>query len=99
VNKDAALDEHRAALATITQAATTAPGPHVAAGSLDWMLYDWLMAHRESPDSGAIQIHKEHAGADASMILGAAAAAVACRGRFDPGLFEVVATFASAAPS
>ena len=34
--------------------------PFTVACALDWLLYDWLMAHREDPDSAAIQIPKGH---------------------------------------
>ncbi|HEY5396998.1 MAG TPA: hypothetical protein VIL16_16555, partial [Trebonia sp.] len=52
VEKDGALDEHRAALTTVS-ALPAADGagridPAVLTGAIEWMLYDWLMAHRES---------------------------------------------------
>ncbi len=57
----------------------------IAAGRFGELLYDWLMAHREDPDSAAIQIPKGHQ-PDAAMIIGAVAASVSARTQFDPGL-------------
>lgn len=76
--KDGALDEHRDALRTLTELAS-APGlpaeadPAVLAGALEWLLYDWLMAHRESARSAAIEIRSGRP-ADAAMIVQAASA-------------------------
>ena len=80
VNKDAALDEHRQALSQVTAAAGD-PGADlvVAAGAVEWLLYDWLMAHRESDASAAIEIRNGHEH-DATMIIEAAAAGARCRG-------------------
>lgn len=83
--KDGALDEHRAALRALTDIAT-APGPPentdlvVLAGALEWLLYDWLMAHRESERSAAIEIRSGRL-ADAAMIVQGAAALAASRAR------------------
>jgi hypothetical protein len=89
VDKDAALREHREAIESCVAAAET-PGadPCTVASALDWLLYDWLMAHREGPDSAAIQISRGHE-SDAAMIVGAAAASVGARAQFDPGLADV----------
>ncbi|HKI42854.1 hypothetical protein [Mycobacterium sp.] len=46
------------------------------------------MAHREDPDSAAIQIARGRE-SDAAMIVAAAAASVNARAQFDPGLAEV----------
>lgn len=86
VNKDAARREHREALeACIAGAAAPDADPFTVASALDWLLYDWLMAHREDPDSAAIQIPKGHE-ADAAVIVAAACASVRTRARVDPGL-------------
>lgn len=89
VNKEAALDEHRDALRSVTKAATLAEAdPFEAAGAVEWLLYDWLMAHRESPASGAITIRREHPG-DAELIVAAADVSAVLRARTDPSLFDV----------
>lgn len=89
VNKDAALEEHREALrSVITSAKAAAADPLAAACALDWLLYDWLMAHRDGPDSAAIQIPKGRE-QDAGLIVDAAAASAAARATFDPGLLDV----------
>lgn len=88
VNKDAARREHREVIESCIAAAATSEVDHfVMASALDWLLYDWLMAHREDPDSAAIQIPKGHE-SDAPMIVAAAAASVNARAQFDPGLAE-----------
>ncbi len=79
VNKDAALDEHRAALdGAVAAAQLPEADASVAAGAVDWLLYDWLLAHRDGPDSGAIEI-KSGRVADAVMIVSAAAASARLR--------------------
>lgn len=89
VNKDAALEEHRDALRSLTDAsADPAADPFVVSGAVDWLLYDWLMAHRESPESAAIEI-KSNSQKDADLIVDAAAAAAAARIRIDPTLLDV----------
>jgi hypothetical protein len=86
VNKDAARREHREAIEACVSAATSIDAdPFSVASALDWLLYDWLMAHREDPDSAAIQIPKGH-DSDAVMIVAAAAASVCARAKVDPGL-------------
>lgn len=87
VLKDAALDEHREAMRLLVEASTD-PGadPLSSATSIDWMLYDWLMAHRDGPDSGAVEVRTE---ADAQMIIDAAAEAIRCRALFDPELLRL----------
>jgi hypothetical protein len=89
VNKDAALEEHREALRSVMTAARE-PGadPLAAACALDWLLYDWLMAHRDGPDSAAIEVPKGRE-ADAALVVEAAAASVAARATVDPGLLDV----------
>jgi hypothetical protein len=89
VNKDASLDEHREALGRVTEAVlATDSEPLVASGAVDWMLFDWVMAHRESPDSGAVEI-KSGRTSDARMIVRAAAASATVRARFDVGLLDL----------
>ncbi|WP_432840282.1 hypothetical protein [Dactylosporangium sp. CA-092794] len=89
VNREAALDEHREALRRVAAAADE-PGadPFIAAGSVEWLLYDWLMAHRESGSSGAIELRGNRLD-DAGLIVTAAAALVRCRTRVDPALPDV----------
>jgi hypothetical protein len=89
VNKDAALEEHREALrSVITSAKARDADPLAVACALDWLLYDWLMAHRDGPDSGAIEIPKGRE-RDATLIVEAAAASVRARAAFDPGLLDL----------
>lgn len=86
VDKEATLREHREALAAVTSAVTAPEAePLAASGAVDWLLFDWLMAHRDGPDSGAVEIRSGQA-ADAAMIVAAAAASVTVRRRFDPNL-------------
>jgi hypothetical protein len=87
VNKDAALDEHRAALRAVADAAAEAPDPVVAAGAVEWLLYDWLMAHRESAASGAIELRGGLP--DARLVVAAADAGARARTHLDTGLFDV----------
>ncbi len=55
VNKEASRKEHLEALRTVVGAATTAGAdPMAVTCALDWLLYDWLMAHRDGPDSAEI---------------------------------------------
>lgn len=92
VNKDAARREHREAIeACVAGAAADDADPFTVACALDWLLYDWLMAHREDGDSAAIQIPKGH-DTDAEMIVQAAGASVRARARIDPGLASPLPT-------
>lgn len=85
-NKDAARDEHREAIRSVIAAAESASAdPFAVACALDWLLYDFLMAHRDGPDSAAIILGKGRE-ADAELIVVATAASVAARATFDPGL-------------
>lgn len=89
VNKDAALDEHRAALRSVlTAAGTSGADPLAVACALDWLLYDWLMAHRDGPDSAAIEI-PEGREPDAELIVAATAGSVTARAGFDPELLRI----------
>lgn len=89
VNKDAALAEHREALERVTEAVVAPDAePMLASGAVDWLLFDWVMAHRESPDSGAVEI-KSGKTSDARMIVLAAAASAHVRARFDTGLLDL----------
>jgi hypothetical protein len=89
VNKEAAVDEHRAALRATTNAAAAADAdPLVAAGAIEWLLYDWLMAHRESPSSAEITIAQNRV-EDAEMIVAASAAAARARALLDPAMFAL----------
>lgn len=89
IDKDATLTEHREALMSVTEAAAGLGGEPVAtSGAIDWLLFDWVMAHRDSPDGGAVQITGGRV-ADAAMIVSAAAASATVRSRFDPGLLDL----------
>ncbi|MHA6781689.1 hypothetical protein ACVGOW_11930 [Pseudonocardia saturnea] len=85
-NKDAARQEHRDALRSVTAAAESpAADPFAVACALDWLLYDFLMAHRDGPDSAAIVLAKGQE-SDAELIVTTAAASIVARAAFDPGL-------------
>lgn len=85
-NKEAARKEHRDALRTVVAAARLPDAdPLAAACAIDWLLYDWLMAHREGPDSAEIVFPKGYE-SEAALVVTAAAASVAARATFDPGL-------------
>lgn len=89
VDKEATLTEHREALERVTVAVVDpAAEPLAASGAVDWLLFDWVMAHRESPDSGAVEI-KSGRDSDAVMIVTAAAASARVRARFDLGLLAL----------
>lgn len=86
VNKDAARTEHRDALqAVVSSARSPEADPLAVTCAVDWLLYDWLMAHREDPDSAEIVFPKGHEG-DAALVVSAAATSVVARATFDPGL-------------
>ncbi|WP_328353640.1 hypothetical protein OG976_22065 [Mycobacterium sp. NBC_00419] len=86
VNKEAARKEHRDALqAVVASARSVDADPLAVTCAVDWLLYDWLMAHREDPDSAEIVFPKGHED-DAALIVSAAAASVVSRATFDPGL-------------
>lgn len=89
VEKDAVLTEHRDALGRVTDAVTGLDAePMQASGAVDWLLFDWVMAHRESPDSGAVEI-KSGLVSDARMIVAAAEASAVVRARYDVGLLDL----------
>jgi hypothetical protein len=74
VEKDGALAEHRDALHAVTAARDASEAdPAVLAGAIEWLLYDWLMAHRESGRSAAIEIRSGRTD-DAAMIAADASA-------------------------
>ena len=86
VNRDAARGEHSEALASVTAAAGEAEADRFdIACALDWLLYDWLMAHRVDADSAEIVIPKGRE-SDAAVIVTAEAVSVAARATFDPAL-------------
>lgn len=86
VNKDAARKEHLEALQSVIAAAQRAEAdPMAVTCAVDWLLYDWLMAHRDGPDSAEIVFPKGHEG-DAGVVIAAAATSVTARATFDPGL-------------
>ncbi|MCV7031949.1 hypothetical protein [Mycobacterium sherrisii] len=89
VNKDAARREHLDALNSVMAGSHSADAdPLTVTCALDWLLYDWLMAHREGDDSAEIVFPKGY-DADAGVIVRAAAASVAARATFDPGLVGI----------
>ena len=86
VNKDAARKEHLEALqSVITSAQRAEADPLAVTCAVDWLLYDWLMAHRDGPDSAEIVFPKGHE-TDAGVVIAAAATSVTARAAFDPGL-------------
>lgn len=86
VNKDAARKEHLEALQSVIASAQRAEAdPLAVTCAVDWLLYDWLMAHRDGPDSAEIVFPKGHE-ADAGVVVAAAATSVTARATFDPGL-------------
>lgn len=86
VNRDAARREHSETLAMVTAAAGDAEADGFdLACALDWLLYDWLMAHRVDADSAEIVVPKGRE-ADAAVVVAAVAASVAARATFDPAL-------------
>ena len=85
-NREGARTEHRDALAAVVDAARLPEAdPMAATCALDWLLYDWLMAHRDGEDSAEIVFPKGHEDA-AGLVVATAAASVAARATFDPGL-------------
>jgi hypothetical protein len=85
-NKEGARTEHRDALQTVVAAARLPDAdPMALTCALDWLLYDWLMAHRDGPDSAEIVFPRGFDDA-AALVVSAAAASVAARATFDPGL-------------
>ena len=85
-NKEGARKEHRDVLKSVVAAAQSPEAdPFAVTSAVDWLLYDWLMAHRDGPDSAEIVFPKGYE-ADAALVVSAAAASVAARATFDPGL-------------
>jgi hypothetical protein len=85
-NKEGARTEHRDALQAVVRAARLPEAePMAVTCALDWLLYDWLMAHRDGPDSAEIVFPKGYDDV-AALVVSAAAASVAARATFDPGL-------------
>lgn len=90
VNKEAARREHREMIENCISASTCPDADPVAvACALDWLLYDWLMAHREDPDSAEITFPKGHE-SDAALLVSAAGTCVRARAVFDPLLNGVL---------
>lgn len=85
-NKEGARKEHRDALLAVVEGARLPEAdPLAVTCALDWLLYDWLMAHRDGPDSAEIVFPRGYDDA-AALVVSAAAASVAARATFDPGL-------------
>lgn len=58
-DKDGAYQEHLDALNSVIAAARSADAdPMAVTCAVDWLLYDWLMAHRDGPDSAEIVFRK-----------------------------------------
>ncbi len=86
VEKESARKEHLDALnAVIDSAGMPDADPLAVSCAIDWLLYDWLMAHRDGPDSAEIVFPRGHE-TDAGVVVAAAAASVSARATFDPGL-------------
>jgi hypothetical protein len=88
VQRDAALDEHRAALGQVVDIAVGDGAPLGSAAAIDWLLHDWLMAHRDGPSSGAVEITSGKLD-DALMIVDAAAASARVRAGYEPELLRL----------
>jgi len=85
-NKEAARKEHRDALKSVVAASESPESdPLAVACAVDWLLYDWLMAHRDGPDSAEIVFPKGYEG-DGALVVAASAASVVARATIDPGL-------------
>ena len=77
VRREAALDEHRAALRAVVAAeGTTGADPSTWAASLEWLLDELVLAMRESRSSAAVTLRRFD---DAGLIVSAAAAAARAR--------------------
>ncbi|AEA28473.1 hypothetical protein Psed_6377 [Pseudonocardia dioxanivorans CB1190] len=90
VHKDAARREHRDALEAVVRHAGDGD-PLIVACAVDWLLYDWLLAHRDGPDSGAVQFTGPEAARDAAAVLGGIQTSARCRSTVDPQLLELPA--------
>lgn len=93
VDKDAARREHLQALeAVVAGADDPAADPPATACALDWLLYDWLMAHREGPDSAETLLPGDAAAQRhaAAVLIAAVAASVTARGTIDPILAQLL---------
>ncbi|AQT80881.1 hypothetical protein B1R94_18875 [Mycolicibacterium litorale] len=89
-NKEAARKEHRDALQAVVSAARSPEAdPLAVTCAVDWLLYDWLMAHREGPDSAEIIFPKGYE-SDGALVVSAAAASIAARATFDPALAGLI---------
>ncbi len=89
VNKDAARKEHLEALQSVIASARHAEAdPLAVTCAVDWLLYDWLMAHRDGPDSAEIVFPRGSQAPDnaVAVVVAAAATSVSGRATFDPGL-------------
>lgn len=92
VDKVAARTEHIGELRRVLEAADEDDvDPVSVACAVDWLLYDWLMAHRDGPDSAEVVFPK---GCEqyADTVVDAAAASVTARATFDPGLVGLTRT-------
>lgn len=87
VDQQTTLDTHRTALSAATSAADAVDNDidriATAAGAVDHLLVDWLMAHRYEPETVAIRIDPDRID-DAWMIVSAASASIRLRRMLDP---------------
>lgn len=89
VDRSLAQDTHRSALRAAVRAAEQGDADaRVASGAVDWLLYDWLYAHRDDPASVAVEIAKGRLD-DAAIIVEAAHTSIRCRARQDGSLLAL----------
>ena len=90
VDKEATLTEHRELGVGERRGPAVRGRADDGLGRRDWLLFDWVMAHRESADSGAVEITSANL-PDAAMIVRAVSASASVRARFDLGLLDLPA--------
>lgn len=84
-NKEGARKEHRDVLKSVVAAADAPDAdPFAVTCAIDWLLYDWLMAHRDGPDSAEIVFQGLRRRRRIGGVRGSRP--VAARATFDPGL-------------
>ncbi len=89
VDRDLTQNTHRTALTTLVGYVEDPDIDHGEySGAVDWLLYDWLHAHRDDPSSVAVEIAKGRVD-DATMIVDAAAASIRSRAVAQPDLLTL----------
>lgn len=89
-DRESILREHREALdLVVLAAAADGAEPMAASGAVDWLLFDWLMAHRDEYAPQGVRIHVDRV-EDARMLIGAATISARLRARYDPNLVGVL---------